>query len=75
MIARSASHRSCTRARWMPYHAAHAASVIEFPTTRQPDGDHAWDDSPVTTRELVRDFVAGALLIGGALIVTWMLLA
>lgn len=68
MNARPSHIRRCTRPRWMPAHAAHAASIAEHE-------DYTWDDSPVTAGEFVREFVGGALIIGGALLVAWLVLA
>lgn len=46
-----------------PQHAAHAASLVED-----------WD-APVTPREFVGEFLSGAVLIGGLVVVVWMLFA
>lgn len=73
MIARNANQRRCTRPRFMPFHAAHAASVAEFATPQNQD--YTWDDAPVTAGELLREFVGGVLLVGGAIIIAWVVLA
>jgi hypothetical protein len=70
MIARHATSRRCTRPRFLPHTAAHAACV-------ELDGqaaDYRWDDAPVSAIEFLREFVAGALLLGGGIVIAWMLL-
>lgn len=69
MIARNANQRHCTKTRWMPSHAAHAASVDEYEVGAEP-----WNDEAVTPTEFLRELAGGIIILVGGIIVAALLL-